>query len=274
MPDPVSLIAIGAAVGGAAGKFTERAWDTGAKWLEAYYANHKEKTLEKAQQNSSGFLISLASKIKLLEEQQRISKETIESAQDHPDFSVLLQKALLASAQTESKEKHEILARLVADRLKVGPESRLAVVTKLACDAIAGLTTKQLNILGLLAQLGFIQNQKQISANDFATQLQICFSPYSEINYDQMDVLHLEAVSCVKHISFSGSDLKKMLENKNQGVIDWDSFNSSDFGKHILELWNKPGIGLTGISLTSIGVLIGVYVADLLAKTLTDFGDL
>jgi len=274
MPDPASLIAFGAAIGGAAGKFTERAWDAGAKWLDTYYANHKEKTLKKAQQNSAGFLIDLANKIKLLEEQQRISKETIESAQDHPDFSVLLQKALLASAQTENKDKHELLARLVAERLKVGPESRLAVVTKLACDAISGLTTKQLNLLGLLAQLSFVQNQNQVSANYFATHLQHMLGPYKEIEYDNLDILHLEALSCVKHISFSANDLKVILANKNKGVMDWDGFNNSDLGKRILGMWNKPGIGLTGVSLTSVGMLIGVYVSDLLTKTRTNFGDL
>lgn len=33
MTDPLSLIAVGAAVGGAAGKFVEKAWDSGEKWL-------------------------------------------------------------------------------------------------------------------------------------------------------------------------------------------------------------------------------------------------
>jgi hypothetical protein len=32
MPDPVSMIALGAAIGGAAGKFVEKAWDSGEKW--------------------------------------------------------------------------------------------------------------------------------------------------------------------------------------------------------------------------------------------------
>jgi len=274
MPDPVSLIALGAAVGGAAGKFTERAWDAGSKWLASYYANHKEKALEKAQQNSSGFLIALANKVRVLEEQQEVSKEAIESAQDHPDFSVLLQKALLASAQTESKDKHELLARLVAERLKVNPESRLAVVTKLACDAVPGLTAKQLQVLGLLAQITYVQNQNQLSKTEYLMLLQHILQPYDMFAYDGIDIIHLEALSCVKHISFSENDLKGLLTKKNRGVIDWDVFISTDFGKRILELWNKPGIGLTGVSLTSIGVLIGVYVSDMLTKTRTDFGDL
>src|ERR1019366_4549330 len=87
-------------------------------------------------------------------------------------------------------------------------------------------------------------------------------------------IIHLEALSCVKHISFSANDLKALLANKNQGVFDWDDFATSDLGKYILQMWNKPNVGLTGITLTSVGMLVGVYVSDLLTKTRTDFGDL
>lgn len=78
----------------------------------------------------------------------------------------------------------------------------------------------------------------------------------------------------MKHISFSANDLKALLANKNQGVFDWDDFATSDLGKYILQMWNKPNVGLTGITLTSVGMLVGVYVSDLLTKTRTDFGDL
>jgi hypothetical protein len=43
MPDPISLIALGAAVGGAAGKFTDKAWEASERWL-------KERDLAHTQQ--------------------------------------------------------------------------------------------------------------------------------------------------------------------------------------------------------------------------------
>ena len=95
------------------------------------------------------FLNELAQKVKQLEESKQISQEKINSAQDHPDFSALLQKALLTSAQTDNKDKHVILARLVSERLKTEPESILALGSKMACDAISYATVNQLMILGL-----------------------------------------------------------------------------------------------------------------------------
>ena len=49
MPEPLSLIALGAAIGGGAGKFVEKAWDSGEKWIVSYFANHQEKAREKAE---------------------------------------------------------------------------------------------------------------------------------------------------------------------------------------------------------------------------------
>lgn len=50
MADPISLIALGAVVGGAAGKFTEKAWESSERWLKEDLAHigqpHKNR-LEK-----------------------------------------------------------------------------------------------------------------------------------------------------------------------------------------------------------------------------------
>ena len=69
-------------------------------------------------------------------------------------------------------------------------------------------------------------------------------------------------------------DRRLSVITKKQGVFDWDALVNSLHGKHLLEMWNKPGIGLTGVSLTSIGVLIDVYLSDSQTNARTDFGDL
>ena len=87
MADPFSLVALGAAVGGAAGKFVEKAWDSGEKWIKSYFKNHHEKAQEKAKENTVSFLDDLAQRIKLLESGKVVSpanKST--SSQEHPDF--------------------------------------------------------------------------------------------------------------------------------------------------------------------------------------------
>ena len=115
--EPLSIAIISGAVGGVAGKFVGKVWDSGQKWLSRYFQDHAPKAREEAEQNSLDFLNKLAERVKTLEEQGNQYKKTIEDSLNHPDFSVLLQKAMISSAQTEDKQKHEFLARLVSDRL-------------------------------------------------------------------------------------------------------------------------------------------------------------
>jgi len=42
MVDPTSII-IGAAIGGAAGKFVEKAWNLGEKWISSYFKTTHQK---------------------------------------------------------------------------------------------------------------------------------------------------------------------------------------------------------------------------------------
>ena len=146
MTDPLSLLALGAAVGGAAGKFVEKAWDSGEKWIQSYFENHHVKAQEKAKENTLSFLTNLAQRVEMLENGKMVSPEQISSSQEHPDFSVVLQKAMISASQTESKEKHQLLSRLVAERIKAAPESLMALTSKMACDAISYTTSNQLVI--------------------------------------------------------------------------------------------------------------------------------
>jgi len=74
MSDPLSLVALGAAIGGAAGKFTEKAWDSGQRWLKTYFANHGKKAQLKAKENSLEFLKELAERVKKLEDEHVVNK--------------------------------------------------------------------------------------------------------------------------------------------------------------------------------------------------------
>src|SRR5207245_2283184 len=89
--------------------------------------------------------------VERVEQSGTVPRERIEAAQDDPSFTVLLKDAVIASAQTDSPEKHRLLARLVADRLAVGSETTLALASANACDVIAHATRQQLRILGFLS---------------------------------------------------------------------------------------------------------------------------
>lgn len=273
--EPLSLIAIGAAVGGAAGKFVEKAWDSGEKWIQSYFKDHKELAQKKAIENTIDFLNELAKRVKLLEESKQIPKDKIETAQDHPDFSAMLQKALLTSAQTENKDKHIILARLVSERLKSEPESILALGSKMACDAISYATVNQLMILGLAVNFYVIRPNPYPPAGVNETNFQdwldnwliVRLKPYQSIKYKSIDIIHLESLSCLKVNTFIRRGLNDMFKKDNL-TYDFEKMKEIQLKNTMKEIWKD---GLEKIDLTTVGQIIGVSVSDLLTNTNTSF---
>jgi hypothetical protein len=273
--EPLSIIAIGAAVGGAAGKFVEKAWDSGEKWIQSYFKDHKEVAQQKATENTMDFLNELAQKVKQLEESEQISKDKIESAQDHPDFSAMLQKALLTSAQTENKDKHVILARLVSERLKSEPESILALGSKMACDAISYATVNQLMILGLAVNFYRVRpnpyppvNVNETNFQDWLDSWLIArLKPYQGITFGQIDITRLESLSCLKVNTFIGRGLNDMFKKDNL-IYDFEKMKDALLKEAMKKIWND---GLQKIDLTPVGQIIGVSVSDLLTNTTTSF---
>ena len=277
--EPLSLIALSAVIGGAAGKFVEKAWDSGEKWINSFFQNHREKALVQAKVNAMDFLSNLAERVKILEESRTISKDQIESAQEHPDFSILLQKAILSSSQTDSEEKHFLLARFVSERLGSSPESVLSLASKIACDAISYTNIRQLKALGLLATVYDIRpndyGQDGLTSEQFYSYfknwLVIRLKPFQGLRINKLDMLHLESLSCLKWDTFITRDLAVILSvpNKPAYIFNLEDFKTTGIGKEIHDYWENNR--LNSATLTSVGQLIGVYVSDLLTKTTTTF---
>ena len=277
MPDPLSLIALGAALGGAASKFTEKAWDAGERWLKSFFRDHAPAAKEGARINSARFLVELARRIKVLENSQRVSPSAIETAQDDPQFSVILQRALLGASQTADAEKHRILAGLVAERLAAHPESTLSSAVKLACDAVAASNSVQLRMLALEVALHEIRPRTPLPDQDYLKWLTGLLAPilspyvHEEIEYKEIDVLHLAAIGCVTYDRGSNRVLEWVLSMKN-GLIkgkfafNFPSFKKSDLGFYLDHMWTE---GLAGVNLTSVGSVIGGLVFDELSGVRT-----
>jgi hypothetical protein len=246
--EPLSIIAIGAGVGGATGKFVEKAWDSGEKWIQSYFKDHQKVAQQKATENTMDFLNELAQKVNALEESKQISKDKIETAQDHPDFSIMLQKALLASAQTDNKNKHVILAQLVSERLKSQPESILALSSKMACDSISYATVNQLMILGLAVNFYTVRPNpyppagvNQSNFQDWLDNWLITrLNPYRNIEFRRIDVNHLESLSCLKVNSFIGRNLNDMFKNDNL-TYDFERMEDIELKEIVKKIW-KDGL--------------------------------
>jgi len=269
MADPLSLVAIGAAVGGAAGKFVEKAWDSGERWISTYFADHRPKAIERAQANSVAFLGELANRVKMLEERGAVSRAEIDSAQEHPDFSVALQKALITAAQTDDPQKHQLLARTLADRLGAKPDGMRAMVSKIALDSIGYMTPGQLRVLGLTANLHNIRPTSPLSADAYQRWLESRFSHYAGLSLTVLDLIHLESLSCLKYTPMFSQDLGTVLREKNAGTLNAEIL-MSPIGKEMKALWDQ---GLKSVDLTSVGQLVGAYVSDLLTGGTTSFSD-
>ena len=273
--EPVSLIVLGAAIGGASGKFVEKAWDSGEKWIQSYFKDHKETALKQATENSKDFLNQLAQEIKHLEDQRTVSKEKIDQAQDHPDFSAFLQKALLTSAQTDSKDKHKLLARLVSERLASEPESVFSLASKMACDALSFTSTNQIEMLGLVTNIylirpypfppvGIMPEKFQEWMDNWITKR---LSPYGNLTIGKQDLNHLESLSCLKITQFITRDLNQ-LYTEGDFNFDFNILKDTVLNEKIKQLWDVSR--LQTIDLTTTGQIIGVMASDIIPDTKTN----
>src|SRR5947207_13350442 len=108
MPDPISLIALGAAVGGAAGKFTEKAWDSSERWLKERFGSHRATAQKQARENAADFIRELADRVKKLEEDRRFKRQELDDIASHPQFSAFLQRSVLNAAETNDHINHKL----------------------------------------------------------------------------------------------------------------------------------------------------------------------
>jgi len=210
-------------------------------------------------------------------------KKKIEIAFNDPSFSLLVMEALLGSAQTQSKEKHKVLARIVSERLRCEPDSLLALASNLACKAVISLTSKQLKVLGLVELIHSIRpisfpeisspEREQWYMNWLREELSL-FLPLGDITL--LDLLHLESLSCLS-ITLEGYSLEFILcpEVKDKSSRPYKEFsdvfkgfiNEDPLGKELKQLWDNQL--LNRARLTSCGKLIGIYVHDELTGTTT-----
>lgn len=281
--DPVTLALLSAVGGATAKKFVDDAWDLGKGWLDDYFVKHQPEAKENAQENALDFLVELGNRIQKLEEKAEdssIINEQIKSSLSDPDFSVLLQNALISSARTSSREKHNLMALVVSDRLIAYQESVKMLTSNMVIDVIPHLSPKHLKLLGLMTAVQWhllpLIPSKTIDKTFWIDHLVKSLSPLlPEEEITEMDYMHLESVSCITITQ--GRNINPLISPPKELSIVWSNYRDgriflkeTDVGKKLLKIWVG---GLEKSYLTSLGGLIGIYVQDELREFRIDLMD-
>lgn len=254
MADPLSLIALGAAVGGAAGKFAEKAWESGERWLHERFGSHAAEAQEQARENGARFIHQLAVRVKALEDQHQVNRERIEATEKHPQFSALLQSTIVNAAQTDDDMKHDLLARLVATRLVSANESTVALASQLASDAISHSTRRQLMLMALSSFLEDSRPRDPLSVADYRRWLEVFLQPFIDFEFNKVDARHLVAIACASYDPSSNRNLELLLQMKGGRHCIGATLNDLHF-VYVLQIqWDE---GLAGVFLTSVGSIVG-----------------
>ena len=251
---------LGAAVGAGTSTLINRAWDSGEKWLATRFANHQERAREKAVDNALKFLRELGDRVAELERTNRVSEQSLSAALESPDLSVTLQEAMLSAAQTEDRDKHHLLSRLIEERIKASPESLVSMTSKMACDVVSYITPSQLQTLDLAVNIMHISPTEELTKSQAMQWLQHRISPLIGVGPKGLDYMHLESLSCMRVSSLISRDLSKLLRIKLGDDFDFDEFQSTQLGQDLKRIWEKEE--LQKCTLTTVGRLLGVMVSD------------
>ena len=274
MFDPLS-VAAGAAIGGATSKVVEKAWDSAERWLKEKFGTHAEEAQKKARANAAYFIRKLADRVEELEKRIPKAMEQIALTQTHPQFSAMLQTTVLNAAQTDSQEKLDLLASLVAQRLSAKAETTLSLASGLASDAIAQATISQLQLMALCCLIDEIRPRDLYSnASDFKMWLRVHFERFSDYEFKEIDAKHLVAIKCASYDPASNRSLALALTLK-AGSDLLPVLHECDYKEiePIDVLHTNWSFGLAGVQLTSVGSIVGGLVLGRMTAKSLDIPD-
>jgi hypothetical protein len=132
---------------------------------------------------------------------------------------------------------------------------------------LSNITPNQLNILGFALEIMFIEPSSSTNEDQYTFWLKERYKHYVNLTISSLDLVHLEALSCLKSNHFMSRDINQVLtiKNKNRGFKK-EFLEQDELGKKIKELWDNK---IEKVDLTSVGQLLGVHVANLKTGTFT-----
>jgi len=195
----------------------------------------------------------------------------VAAAMEDPDVLAVLCDAIRSAARTDSRERHELLARLVADRLLVDAGSPLALNASMACEAIRRLAPRHLRLLAVIVYVErwrgvrpSVEHAGDIEALDTLAKDMAMLLPASADRYDRMQ---MEAASCVAGMySLGRRPMTKMLARACPSLEE-DRMRrfceEADIGQRLMQIWKNP---LSVCILTTVGELLGIRALEQLLE--------
>lgn len=260
---------------GAAGGLVKSMWDSfGGRWVDAYWERHRPEAQRRAREQAQAMLASLAERLSLFEQEMTQQGKTIESLDktlSEPDFSAVLESAIIAAARTDDHNKHQLISRMIAERLIAPTDDLRILVAPLVVDAIPRLGKRHLEQLALAALVSTIRPLNLLQPlstswdqQEYRDWWQAALSFYPEVRLQALDMAHLMSVSCAV-VETHNSDLAQTLTIPGEKFQEEDTFirtflQDTEEGRRLEHAWNT---GLGRLTLTSVGMLIGTYVHDL-----------
>jgi hypothetical protein len=270
--DSKSVVAAGEGSGGIAGKLEERL----SAFVFDLMRGHDSKAQQAANTNAEAFMLELA---KRLERESEVAGVDLDKALADPDVATTIRTAVIGAARTASAEKHDALARAIAERLKAAAESNEALASTIAVEAIPRLSGAHLRFLALATvtyivrpmPTEFLNRSEGATHSFYSSWLKKSLSPlHLQVGLDELQVTHLASVGCLTYERKLRRDLSRVLTppdldlfDPRSGVpfavaSDIEEFLFLDpIGKDLQELWN---VGLQHVTLTPAGTLIGTAV--------------
>ena len=271
MPDPIlSIVAISAAsgaAGGAAARLVERGVDAGITWIRDHIGRYGDDVRERAERNAAEFLIDLSTRVRRVEAELEKSGrvDVLKGHITSPDFTNTMQQALSAAARTSDRERHTILADLVASRLQKSDDTFDAIVDNLAVELVPRLSSVQLSFLGFQQSVRSLRQcevgRSEDEAAYFQRRTRTIAQAFSDLNkLAPADLLHLASISVVRYgDGVIHWPLPTVLNEHNWRTLEpMTALNASPEGKWIVELWQRHAVNA---SVTVVGIVLGVHVS-------------
>lgn len=264
--DPYTVALSAGVATGVGQEIVKKAWKTGEKWLNNYFKDHQQLAQDKARENSINFLIELGLRINKLENKiydKSESKERMLKVLSDPDFSALLKDAIIASARTNSIEKHKLLAFILAEKLTTKPESLDSLLANKAVEIVPTISVTHLKLLAIITLIHFgpgfipLDVPKDKRCEWYIKWLILTFSKLLPIEFEEGDIDYLFSISCLT-LNPDFSPLQEILFKNDKVKIECDSakFWESDSGKKIVDIWDNIKYGGPHFIGSFIGYLV------------------